>query len=90
MLRVDGTLVQVGPIATEMTFKALLERRTSIAGSGIGSISETKEMLQFSADKGILPDIEIIEIHKINDAWHSMTAKQMSHRYVIDIEQSFK
>lgn len=90
MLRVDGTIVQVGPIATEMTFNALLQRRTSIAGSGIGSVAETKEMLQFSADHGILPDIDVIDISKINEAWDSMVAKQMSHRYVIDIENSFK
>lgn len=90
MLNVDGTLVQVGPIATDMTFNALLQRRTSIAGSGIGSVSETKEMLQFSAEHGIVPDIEVIDISKINEAWDSMVAKQMSHRYVIDIENSFK
>lgn len=90
MLRVDGTIVQVGPIATEMTFNALLQRRTSIAGSGIGSVTETKEMLQFSADHGIVPDIDVIDISKINEAWDGMVAKQMSHRYVIDIEKSFK
>jgi alcohol dehydrogenase (NADP+) len=90
MLNLDGTMVQVGPIATELTFNALLQRRTSIAGSGIGSVSETKEMLQFSADHSIAPDIEIIDISKINDAWDSMVTKQMSHRYVIDIEKSFK
>ena len=90
MLNVDGTMVQVGPIATDLTFNALLQRRTSIAGSGIGSVSETKEMLQFSAEHGIVPDIEIIDISKINEAWDSMVAKQMSHRYVIDIENSFK
>jgi uncharacterized zinc-type alcohol dehydrogenase-like protein len=89
MLNVDGTLVQVGPIATDMTFNALLQRRTSIAGSGIGSVSETKEMLQFSAEHNIVPDIEVINMSKINEAWDSMVAKQMSHRYVIDIENSF-
>jgi alcohol dehydrogenase (NADP+) len=90
MLNVDGVMVQVGPIATDMTFNALLQRRTSIAGSGIGSVSETKEMLEFSTEHGIVPDIEIIDISKVNEAWDSMVAKQMSHRYVIDIESSFK
>jgi alcohol dehydrogenase (NADP+) len=90
MLNVDGTMVQVGPIATDLTFNALLQRRTSIAGSGIGSVSETKEMLKFSAERGIVPDIEVIDISKINEAWDNMVAKQMSHRYVIDMEKSFK
>ena len=51
--------------------------------------SKTKEMLGFSAEHNIVPDIEVINMSKINEAWDSMVAKQMSHRYVIDIENSF-
>ena len=92
LLGLNGTIVLVGPIATNLEFGAsnVLTNRRSIAGSGIGSIAETKEMLAFSAKHNIVPDIEVIEMSKINDAWDSMVAKQMSHRYVIDIEKSFQ
>lgn len=92
LLAVDGTIVLVGPINHMPGFHGLdvIDGRKSIAGSGIGGIQETKEMLEFSAKRGIAPDIEVIKIQDINKAWDSLVDKQMSKRYVIDIEKSFR
>lgn len=91
LLNVDGTIVLVGPINPMPEFHGgdLIGGRKSIAGSGIGGIKETKEMLEFSAKHNIVPDIEIIKLQDINKAWDSLVSKQMSKRYVIDIEKSF-
>ena len=92
LLALNGHIVLVGPIATPLEFNAsnVVNNRRSITGSGIGSIKETKEMLQFCATHKIVPHIEMINIDQINEAWDSMVTKQMSHRYVIDIGNSFK
>jgi len=71
LLKLDGTLTLVGapeqplPVAA---FNLLLPRR-NFAGSAIGGISETQEMLDFCGTHGIVSDIEIIPIQKINEAW---------------------
>lgn len=92
LLNVDGTIVLVGPINPMPEFHGgnLIGGRKSIAGSGIGGIKETKEMLEFSARNNIVPDIQIIKMQDINKAWDSLVSKQMSKRYVIDIEKSFQ
>jgi alcohol dehydrogenase (NADP+) len=92
LLRLDGSLVLVGPIATNLDFPAsdILTNRRSISGSGIGGIKETQEMLNFCAEKNIFSEVEIISIDKINEAWDKMVAKSSSHRYVIDIKNSLK
>jgi uncharacterized zinc-type alcohol dehydrogenase-like protein len=92
LLNVDGSIVLVGPINPMPGFHGgdLIGGRKSIAGSGIGGIKETKEMLEFSAQHGIVPDIEVITIQDINKAWDSLVKGEMSKRYVIDIEQSFQ
>lgn len=92
LLHVDGSMVLVGPINPMPGFHGLdvITGRKSIAGSGIGGVQETKEMLEFSAQHNIVPDIEIITMKDINKAWDSLVSKQMSKRYVIDIERSFK
>lgn len=91
LLNVNGTIVLVGPINPMPGFHGndVMNGRKSIAGSGIGGIKETKEMLEFSAKHGIVPDIEVITMQDINAAWDALASKQMSHRYVIDIEKSF-
>jgi len=91
LLNVNGTIVLVGPINPMPGFHGndVMNGRKSIAGSGIGGIKETKEMLEFSAKHGIVPDIEVITMNDINTAWDALANKQMSHRYVIDIEKSF-
>lgn len=91
LLNIHGTICVVGPIEPMPGFHSgdLISGRKSIAGSGIGGIKETAEMLQYSAEHNILPDIEIINIQDINKAWESLKNKQMSKRYVIDIKKSF-
>ena len=89
LLKLDGSLVFVGPISTTFEFGAsdIMANRRSIAGSGIGSIAETKEMLAFCKEHAIYPDIEIISPERINDAWEQMINKKMDHRYVIDFSE---
>jgi D-arabinose 1-dehydrogenase-like Zn-dependent alcohol dehydrogenase len=68
----------------------VINGQKSIAGSGIGGIKETQEMLEYSAKNNILPEIELIEIKEINKAWDNLANKQMAKRYVIDMRKSFK
>lgn len=91
LLNIHGTLCMVGPIEPMPGFHSgsVITGQKSIAGSGIGGIKETKEMLAYSAEHGILPEIEVIQIQDINTAWDSLMKKQMSKRYVIDMKKSF-
>ena len=86
LLRTDGALVNVGappePLPVPV-FPLLLQRRT-FAGSAIGSISETQEMLDFSAEHGIAAEIELIGADQINDAWERVLASDVRYRFVID------
>jgi uncharacterized zinc-type alcohol dehydrogenase-like protein len=87
LLDVDGTLVivgQVGPMEGTNTVPLLLGRRR-IAGSPIGGIAETQEMLDFCAKKGILPDCEMIRMDQINDAFERMARADVRYRFVIDM-----
>lgn len=88
LLKHDGTLVTVGtfaptpPEAIDLTLVTLL--RTSIAGSLIGSVEETQEVLDFCAEHNIAPDIELIPIDQINAAFDRVVAKDVRFRFVID------
>jgi alcohol dehydrogenase (NADP+) len=87
LLDVDGTLVivgQVGPMEGANTVPLLLGRRR-IAGSPIGGIRETQEMLDFCAKKNILPDCEMIRMEQINDAYARMERADVRYRFVIDM-----
>ncbi len=92
LLSVNGSIVLVGPINPMPGFHGgdLIGGRKSIAGSGVGGIKETEEMLEFSAKHGIVPNIEMITMKDVNKAWDSLVSKQLSKRYVIDIEKSFQ
>jgi uncharacterized zinc-type alcohol dehydrogenase-like protein len=59
--------------------------RRSLAGSGIGGIAETQEMLDFCAAKGIASDVEVIPIQQINHAYERMLRSQVRYRFVIDM-----
>lgn len=63
----------------------LIFRRRKIAGSLIGGIRETQEMLDFCADHDIVSDIELIPIQKINDAYERMLKSDVKYRFVIDL-----
>lgn len=91
LLNVHGTVCLVGPIEPMPGFHSndILTGQKSIAGSGIGGIKETQEMLAYTAEHQILPEIEIIKIQDINEAWDALKNKQMSKRFVIDMKASF-
>ncbi|HEV2774859.1 MAG TPA: NAD(P)-dependent alcohol dehydrogenase [Solirubrobacteraceae bacterium] len=86
LLRTDGSLVNVGappePLAVPV-FPLILQRR-SFAGSAIGSIRETQEMLDFCAAHGIAAEIEVIPAAEVNDAWERVLASDVRYRVVID------
>lgn len=58
--------------------------RKSIAGSLIGSIAETQEVLDFCAEHGIAPDVQVIPIQEINEAYKKVKSGDVRFRYVID------
>ncbi|WP_281915897.1 NAD(P)-dependent alcohol dehydrogenase [Caldimonas thermodepolymerans] len=87
LLDVDGTLVivgQVGPMDEVSTVPLLLGRRR-VAGSPIGGIRETQELLDFCAKKNILPDCEMIRMDQINEAFERMEKADVRYRFVIDM-----
>ena len=59
--------------------------RKDIAGSLIGSIRETQEVLQFCAQHDVAPDIQVIRIDELNDAYHKVEKGDVRYRYVIDM-----
>ena len=87
LLDVDGTLVIVGHlglIEATNTAPFLLGRRR-VAGSPIGGIAETQEMLEFCARKNILPDCETIRMDQINEAFERLERSDVRYRFVIDM-----
>lgn len=87
LLRRDGTMTLVGlpPEAQPVSAFYLTGKRASLAGSQIGGIAETQEMLDFCADHGIVSDIEMIPIQQINEAYERMLRSDVRYRFVIDI-----
>jgi uncharacterized zinc-type alcohol dehydrogenase-like protein len=85
-LATDGTLVNVGAPAEPLPVGVfgLLMQRKSFAGSAIGSIRETQEMLDFCAEHGIAPEIERISAGDINEAWERVLKSDVRYRFVID------
>lgn len=88
LLALDGTLVNVGlpPEALPVKVGNLISSRRSFAGSNIGGIAETQEMLDFCAEHGIAPEIEITSADQVNEAWARVLAADVRYRFVIDIE----
>ena len=88
LLRLDGTLVNVGapPEPLPVGVFTLFDNRRSFAGSSIGSIAETQEMLDFCAAKGIAPEIEVIDAGQVNDAYKRVLSSDVRYRFVIDID----
>jgi alcohol dehydrogenase (NADP+) len=87
LLKRDGTMTLVGapaiPHPSPGVFNLILKRR-SIAGSAIGGIPETQQMLDFCAEHGIVADIELIRADEINDAYERMLKGDVKYRFVID------
>ncbi|MET7851468.1 NAD(P)-dependent alcohol dehydrogenase [Streptomyces avermitilis] len=86
LLRTDGALVNVGapeePISLNL-FSVIAGRKT-LAGSGIGGIQETQEMLDFCAEHGLGAEIELISASEINDAYERVLNSDVRYRFVID------
>ncbi|EKK4081035.1 NAD(P)-dependent alcohol dehydrogenase [Cronobacter dublinensis] len=87
LLKRDGTMTLVGapasPHPSPEVFNLIFKRR-AIAGSMIGGIAETQEMLDFCAEHNIVADIELIRADEINEAWERMIKGDVKYRFVID------
>ena len=87
LLATDGVMMCVGapPTPAEVAVFTLITGRRSLAGSGIGGIPETQEMLDYCAEHGISSDIELIDIAYINEAYERMLKSDVHYRFVIDM-----
>ncbi|MDX6285621.1 MAG: alcohol dehydrogenase [Frankiales bacterium] len=87
LLAVDGTLVNVGapPEPMSLNVASLISGRRNYAGSMIGGIRETQEMLNFCAEHGLGSEIELIPAERINDAYERVLASDVRYRFVIDV-----
>jgi alcohol dehydrogenase (NADP+) len=92
MLALDGTMILVGLPENEISIGAfsLASARRSLAGSAIGGIRETQEMLDFCSKYNIACDIELIPIQKVNEAYERVVKSDVRYRFVIDIANSLK
>lgn len=88
LLALDGTMVVVGVPEKQIPIGAipLIGARRSLAGSSIGGIKETQEMLEFCSKNNILCDIEIVPIQKVNEAYERVVNSDVRYRFVIDME----
>lgn len=86
LLRRDGVMVLVGvPEPTPLSASSLIMKRKSLAGSLIGGIRETQEMLDFCAAHDVAADVEVIRIDEINEAYERMLKNDVRYRFVIDL-----
>ena len=88
LLTLDGTLVELGmpEHPMEVPASALIFGRRRISGSLIGGIAETQEMLDFCAEHGVTPEIEVVAPDYINEAYERVLASDVRYRFVIDTE----
>ncbi|MFF3021251.1 NAD(P)-dependent alcohol dehydrogenase [Gottfriedia sp. NPDC057948] len=86
LLTLDGTLVNVGAPAEPLSLSvfSLIGHRRSFAGSMIGGIRETQEMLNFCGEHNIVPNIEVISADQIDEAYKRVLASDVKYRFVID------
>ena len=87
LLRRDGTMILLGvpPEAPELQAATMIFGRRRIAGSLIGGIAETQEMLDYCAEHDILSDVEVIPVSYINQAYERMLEGDVKYRFVIDM-----
>ncbi len=87
LLNVDGTMVVVGLPEKDIPLSAfsLTAGRRSLAGSQIGGIRETQEMLDFCSKYGVACDIEVVPIQKVNEAYERVLKSDVRYRFVIDM-----
>lgn len=87
LLKLHGTLTLVGAPEQPLPISAfsIISQRRSFAGSSIGGIRETQEMLDFCAEHNILPEIEMIRMDQVNEAWERVVEQDVHYRFVIDM-----
>lgn len=88
-LRVNGAHILVGllePIEPAVQARALVGRRRILTGSLIGGMPETQEVLDFCAEHNITCDVEMLDIHNINEAYERMKKGDVKYRFVIDMK----
>ncbi len=87
LLKLDGTLCLLGAPEQPLPVAAfhLIMPRRNFAGSAIGSIAETQEMLNFCAERGVGSDVEVTPIQKINEAYDRLAKGDVKYRFVIDM-----
>ncbi|MGA7402055.1 MAG: NAD(P)-dependent alcohol dehydrogenase [Candidatus Sulfotelmatobacter sp.] len=87
LLRRDGNITLVGapPKPLAVAAFALIPRRRSLAGSSIGGIAETQEMLDFCGKHNITADVEVIPIQKVNEAYERLLKSDVKYRFSIDM-----
>lgn len=87
LLRIDGALVLVGVPTQQIPVSAfsIVPQRKTLAGSMIGSIKETQEMLNFCATHGVVSEIETVGVSEINDAYKRVLKSDVRYRFVIDM-----
>jgi uncharacterized zinc-type alcohol dehydrogenase-like protein len=86
LLALDGTMIVVGlpEKCTPLSASSLIDARRSLAGSVIGGIRETQEMLNFCSKQDIACDTELIPIQKVNEAYPRVVNSDVRYRFVID------
>lgn len=87
LMKRDTTMAMVGAIEplSKVHGGALISKRKNIAGSMIGGIKETQEMLDFCGEHQVLPDVEMIDIQEVNKAWERVVDADVKYRFVIDM-----
>ncbi len=87
LVKRDGTMVLVGAVEPLKAVNGgpMIFRRKTLAGSLVGGIAETQEMLDFCAEHGVMPDCETIAIQDINEAYERLLKGQVKYRFVIDM-----
>ena len=92
LLRLDGTMVVVGAPEKDAQINAhsLISARRNLAGSLIGGILETQQMLDFCSKHNIQCNIELIPIQKVNEAYERILYSDVRYRFVIDLKSLTK
>jgi alcohol dehydrogenase (NADP+) len=85
LLKVDKTMVVLGATPLDLHSMGLVFGRKTIAGSLIGGLKETQEMLDFCAEHNIVSDVEMIKMEDINKAWDRVMKSDVKYRFVIDM-----
>ncbi|WP_215225792.1 zinc-binding dehydrogenase [Echinicola shivajiensis] len=86
LLKVGKTMVVLGATPVDLHTMGIIFGRKNIAGSLIGGLKETQEMLDFCAEHNIVSDIEMIKMEDINGAWDRVIKGDVKYRFVIDMK----